>query len=252
MKRFLNKKGGKRPSKSKKELNGSKLENSSDDLNDAEQSLRAVTKSGEQLYVGDKILLANKKKGKVTSLGPKPDKQGIWVRVLMDAVMSGNADDMYSSNNKSTKSKAIWVPIQRVDRVISRGNKFNLTIDDRVIERKKNVPGVIKYVGPTHFDKGVWFGVALDEAKGKNNGTVRKKFYFLTDTNHGVMLPYRRLELETPSAKKARKKRSQTLEEKGSGSPSSTLSNGQKHRSSNSENGPIIMQSHAASSDTIL
>lgn len=154
---------------------------------------RALTKSQDKLYVGDKILLANKRSGKVTSLGPKPDKEGIWVRVVMDNVHI-NADKMFDNNNdQRNKNKTIWVPIQRVDRIISHGKKFDLTIDDRVIERKKGIPGTIMYVGPTHFDKGVWFGVALDTPKGKNNGTVKKKFYFLSEPNHGVMLPYKRL-----------------------------------------------------------
>lgn len=118
---------------------------------ESEQPQRARTKSNEVLYVGDKIQLANKRKGKVTSIGPKQDKEGIWVRVLMDTQSHGSPDNMFNENSK--KSKAIWVPIQRVDRVLTRGGKFNLTVDDRVIERKKNIPGIIKYVGPTHFDK---------------------------------------------------------------------------------------------------
>eukprot|EP01084_Bolivina_argentea_P176456 305363_1 len=125
-----------------------------------------------KLYVGDKILLANKRSGKVTSLGPKPDKDGIWVRVVMDT--HTNAQDMF---NETKRNKTIWVPIQRVERIISHGKKFDITIDDRVIERKKRIHGTVKYVGPTHFDKGVWFGVELDKDKGKNNGTVKKKFY---------------------------------------------------------------------------
>eukprot|EP01083_Nonionella_stella_P192468 711421_1 len=164
---------------------------------------RALTKSGNKLYVGDKILLANKRSGKVTSLGPKPDKDGIWVRVVMDNAHQ-TSGDYY--NERSNKSKTIWVPIQRVDKIITPGKKFDLTIDDRVIERKKSISGTVKYVGPTHFDKGVWFGVALDTAKGKNNGTVKKKFYFLSEPNHGVMLPYKRLEHENKTKKKRKGK----------------------------------------------
>eukprot|EP01084_Bolivina_argentea_P048444 89261_1 len=166
-------------------------------------SRAGLTKSGDKLYVGDKILLANKRSGKVTSLGPKPDKEGIWVRVVMDNPHT-TADQMY--NEKNQKNKTIWVPIQRVDRIITKGKKFDLTIDDRVMERKKGIPGCIKYVGPTHFDKGVWFGVALDAPRGKNNGTVKKKFYFSTEANHGVMLPYKRLEHESKSKKKKQRK----------------------------------------------
>merc|ERR1712176_420613 len=88
---------------------------------------RATASNGDKLYVGDKILLVNKRSGKVTSLGPKRDKDGIWVRVAMD-----NADN--------DSSKAIWVPINRVNRILSEKSRlFDFTIDDRVVDRNKGV-----------------------------------------------------------------------------------------------------------------
>ena len=34
------------------------------------------------------------------------------------------------------------------------------------------VAGTIRFIGVTQFAEGTWLGVELDEAKGKNNGTV--------------------------------------------------------------------------------
>lgn len=39
-------------------------------------------------------------------------------------------------------------------------------------------PGVVRYVGPTEFAEGVWVGVELNNAAGRNNGTVQGKEYF--------------------------------------------------------------------------
>ena len=35
---------------------------------------------------------------------------------------------------------------------------------------------------------GKWIGVALDDAKGKNNGTVQGKRYFICEENHGIFV----------------------------------------------------------------
>jgi dynactin complex subunit len=35
---------------------------------------------------------------------------------------------------------------------------------------------------------GKWIGVVLDEAKGKNNGTVQGKRYFSCEDNHGIFV----------------------------------------------------------------
>ena len=41
--------------------------------------------------------------------------------------------------------------------------------------------------------QGIWFGIELDEPKGKNNGTVKKKFYFSAKENCGLFVHHKRL-----------------------------------------------------------
>ncbi|XP_052269765.1 dynactin subunit 1-like isoform X2 [Dreissena polymorpha] len=52
----------------------------------------------------------------------------------------------------------------------------------------KGVVGTVAYMGTTMFSAGKWIGVVLDEAKGKNDGTVQGKTYFTCPDNHGIFV----------------------------------------------------------------
>ncbi|XP_078147929.1 dynactin subunit 1-like isoform X1 [Centroberyx gerrardi] len=52
----------------------------------------------------------------------------------------------------------------------------------------KGQRGTVAYVGATLFATGKWVGVILDEAKGKNDGTVQGKRYFTCEENHGIFV----------------------------------------------------------------
>lgn len=52
----------------------------------------------------------------------------------------------------------------------------------------KGQRGTVAYIGNTLFASGKWVGVILDEAKGKNDGTVQGKRYFTCQENHGIFV----------------------------------------------------------------
>ncbi|KAK1931601.1 Dynactin subunit 1 [Phytophthora citrophthora] len=62
-----------------------------------------------------------------------------------------------------------------------------------VLSRRRN--GTVRYVGKVVNESGEWYGVALDEPKGDNDGTKGKERYFYCPTNHGVFV--RRKEIYT-------------------------------------------------------
>jgi len=47
-------------------------------------------------------------------------------------------------------------------------------------------PGVIMFIGETHFSTGEWAGVILDGPVGKNDGSVAGRRYFSCEVNHGI------------------------------------------------------------------
>ncbi|KAF6320984.1 CAP-Gly domain containing linker protein family member 4 [Rhinolophus ferrumequinum] len=48
--------------------------------------------------------------------------------------------------------------------------------------------GTVRYVGPTDFAAGIWLGLELRSAKGKNDGAVGDTRYFTCKPNHGVLV----------------------------------------------------------------
>jgi dynactin 1 len=59
-----------------------------------------------------------------------------------------------------------------------------LTVGSRVTAQGNS--GTIRFMGSTSFAPGKWFGVELDEAVGKNSGSVNGRQYFACKPNHGV------------------------------------------------------------------
>ncbi|XP_013908166.1 PREDICTED: CAP-Gly domain-containing linker protein 4 isoform X2 [Thamnophis sirtalis] len=48
--------------------------------------------------------------------------------------------------------------------------------------------GTIRYIGPTTFAPGIWLGLELRSAKGKNDGSVGEKRYFTCKPKYGVLV----------------------------------------------------------------
>ncbi|KAG3117743.1 hypothetical protein PI125_g3535 [Phytophthora idaei] len=55
-----------------------------------------------------------------------------------------------------------------------------------VLSRRRN--GTVKYVGKLANESGEWYGVALDEPKGDNDGMRGKDRYFHCPANHGIFV----------------------------------------------------------------
>lgn len=73
-----------------------------------------------------------------------------------------------------------------------------LKVGARVEVIGKGHRGTVAYVGATLFATGKWVGVILDEARGKNDGTVQGRRYFTCEENHGIFV--RQSQVSLPSA----------------------------------------------------
>ncbi|XP_075963324.1 dynactin subunit 1 [Anarhichas minor] len=64
----------------------------------------------------------------------------------------------------------------------------------------KGQQGTVAYIGNTLFASGKWVGVILDEAKGKNDGTVQGKRYFTCEENRGIFVRQSQIQLVNDGA----------------------------------------------------
>uniref|UniRef100_A0A8C6Y379 Dynactin subunit 1 n=1 Tax=Naja naja TaxID=35670 RepID=A0A8C6Y379_NAJNA len=90
-----------------------------------------------------------------------------------------------------------------------------LKVGARVEVIGKGHRGTVAYVGATLFATGKWVGVILDEAKGKNDGTVQGRRYFTCEENHGIFVRQSQIQVfedgadttspETPEASASRR-----------------------------------------------
>lgn len=71
---------------------------------------------------------------------------------------------------------------------------MKVPLDSRVIISRRRA-GTVRYVGRLASDTGEWYGIALDEPKGDNDGSWDKERYFQCAANHGVFV--RRKEVRT-------------------------------------------------------
>uniref|UniRef100_T1PHV6 CAP-Gly domain protein n=1 Tax=Musca domestica TaxID=7370 RepID=T1PHV6_MUSDO len=91
--------------------------------------------------------------------------------------------------------------------------KNGLTVGDRVIVSSGfgSRPGILRYLGETQFASGNWCGIELDEATGKNDGSVDGVRYFECKPKYGVFVPIAKVSL-SPSSKKSRLSRTGSRE----------------------------------------
>ena len=79
------------------------------------------------------------------------------------------------------------------------------------VELTDGLKGTIKYIGRVKGSngknkKGIFYGVELTEAKGKNDGYINGRSYFMTKPYHGVFIKLERIKCKTEIVENKRTK----------------------------------------------
>ncbi len=106
---------------------------------------------------------------------------------------------------------------------LSAGQKIELN-DGRI--------AIVRYAGTTHFQTGDWVGVELDEATGKNDGSVKGERYFQCEQGYGMFLRPSGVRQVLEDAKPKAKTTGNGVPGKARPSSMQTSTNGLKRQSS--------------------
>ena len=157
--------------------------------------------------VGDRILVDGLKEGIIGFLGETQFSKGIWAGVILDSPEgknNGTLNDVkyfecepnYGLFTRPHKLKLISksvdkdspqrppssvTPVQGASQRASQPTPVDLKALHEKLKIGDHVlvggikEGILRYLGPTEFAKGIWVGVELPEPMGKNDGAISGK-----------------------------------------------------------------------------
>lgn len=157
--------------------------------------------------IGDRVHVEGGKVGTIEFIGPTQFAKGIWVGVALDSPDGKNngtvagvqyfscppnyglftrtvkltlatptSSSVTPTNLPPPQPSQVAPPTATpsLDPTELKRKAESLSIGDRLLVNNSK-EGTLRFIGPTHFAKGIWVGVELDEPQGKNDGAVSGK-----------------------------------------------------------------------------
>lgn len=162
----------------------------------------------QQFEVGDSVLVDGQKEGVVGFIGTTQFAKGVWVGVILETP-EGKNDGTVSGVQyfECATNHGLFTRLQKL-KLLSKAASAESTpprqlppvrtpqdegqrsasltpVDLKTLQNKLTVgdhvlvggvkEGILRYLGPTEFAKGIWVGVELPEPMGKNDGAISGK-----------------------------------------------------------------------------
>eukprot|EP01083_Nonionella_stella_P179615 638186_1 len=158
------------------------------------------------ITVGDTVRLKQQNMvGIVRFIGQIKSKNGIFYGIVLDDSYTGKNDGCYLDTRyfKCAPKKGLFVKRKSILHINIKRNKLTprVTVGDTVHCIKQKCKGVIRFIGTPYSVKsrGVYYGIALNKRKGKNNGSVEGRWYFSCKDNYGIFTKAQGFTLQTQS-----------------------------------------------------
>lgn len=164
--------------------------------------------NGQQFEVGDSVLVDGQKEGTVGFIGTTQFARGVWAGVILDTPEGKNDGTVSGVQYFECEAyHGLFMRLQKL-KLISKAASVESTpprqlppartpqdegqrsasltpVDLMALQNKLSVgdhvlvggikEGILQYLGPAEFAKGIWVGVELPEPMGKNDGAVSGK-----------------------------------------------------------------------------
>ena len=174
------------------------VQRSQDDARSTTSVQSSMSEVAHDFVVGSRVLVGGDRPGVIAFLGTTLFSRGEWAGVILDEPMGKN--DGVVQGVQYFQCEPNHGVFARPQKLISEpprqqpqkpatkpspkdGHKFQ--VGDAVLVSGIK-PGVIAFLGPTQFAKGVWAGVVMEKPEGKNDGTVQGVSYFKCPPQHGI------------------------------------------------------------------
>uniref|UniRef100_G1KIL4 CAP-Gly domain containing linker protein family member 4 n=1 Tax=Anolis carolinensis TaxID=28377 RepID=G1KIL4_ANOCA len=177
-----------------------------------------------EIQIGDRVLVVGQRTGIVRFHGTTKFAPGLWCGIELDKPHGKNDGSVAGVQYFSCPPRyGVFAPPSRVQRLTGSldsltdvsSSKMNHSLSKNSVLRRSwsntttttntegpvklhegfqvllsssSEMGTIRYIGPTNFAPGIWLGLELRSAKGKNDGAVGDKRYFSCKPNHGVLV----------------------------------------------------------------
>eukprot|EP01084_Bolivina_argentea_P255638 430073_1 len=142
--------------------------------------------------VGDRVKLTKDNLvGVVRFVGEIQGKKGVFFGVELDNAKGKNNGSFNKVPYfKCKKNKGKFVKQAGIAKTNPKNNAdaLRITVGDKVKCKKQKCNGTVRFIGTPYSvkDEGVFYGVELDKPKGKNNGTVKDRWYFTCKDKFGA------------------------------------------------------------------